>query len=122
MFGFVVNLILMIFSFSLVFFIMSYLNIQMNVELTFKPIYKPLFSELLAISLAISDIRNNLYDYYLGRISEGVIKMSLEKVVKGKYLVCIENKCIGDAKIRGEESILPMIVENKRLNVKVVVA
>jgi len=93
----------------------------MNVELAFKPIYKPLFSELLAISLSSSDTHKLLYDYYVGKARDEEIKMTLERIVKGKYLLCVEKKCIGDSKIKGEETIIPMITKNKKLNLRVVV-
>jgi len=124
MFSFVVNFIVMIFVFSIIFFIMSYLQIQMNVELTFKPIYKPLLAESLAISISNSDVRDDLLSYYFGKTSGEGVKNTLRRVItKNKYLICIESKCIGDSRIKGEESILPLLTnENRKMNIKVVIA
>ena len=102
---------------------MSYLQIQMNVELTFKPIYKPLLSEILAISIFNSDFRDEITKYYFGKVSEKEIENILKMVVKGNYLVCIENKCVGDERIKGEESILQLLTkDNKNIRLKVAVA
>jgi hypothetical protein len=95
----------------------------MNVELTFKPIYKPLLAEALAISISNSDVRDKLIEYYLGRINENELRNILNKIINTKYLFCIENRCLGDNRIKGEEITLPfMTKENKKMNIKVVVA
>ena len=113
----------MIFVFSIVFFIMSFLNIEMNVELTFKPIYKPQLAEWSAISILNSDVRDKLVDYYLGKIEENELNKILDRVIKTKYLICIENKCFGDENIKGEETSLPFLTkENRRINVKVIIS
>ena len=102
---------------------MSYLNIKMNVELTFKPIYKPLLAEALAISISNSDVRDKLIEYYLGGINENELRNILNKIINTKYLVCIESRCLGDNRIKGEEITLPFLTkENKKMNIKVVVA
>jgi len=136
MFSFVVNLVLMIISFSLVFFIMSYLNIKMNVDLTFKPIYKPLLSEMLGISIATSNAGDSLYEYYIGKTNGEEIENIIQKIINTKYMVCIEDKCIGNImkerkpihkgleisskEIEVEESIIPYITkENKKFSIKV---
>jgi hypothetical protein len=95
----------------------------MNVELTFKPIYKPLLAEALAISISNSNVGERLIEYYLGRINENELRNILNKVINTKYLVCIESRCLGDNRIKGEEIILPFSTkENKKVNIKVVVA
>jgi len=101
---------------------MSYLNIQMNVELTFKPIYKPLLAEALAISISNSNMSEKFVEYYFGRINENELKSILNKVIGTKYLVCIDSKCIGDNKIKGEEFTLPFLTkENKKMYIKVTI-
>ena len=102
---------------------MSYLNIKMNVELTFKPIYKPQLAEWSAISISNSDVRDKLVDYYLGKIGENELRNVLDRVIKTKYLICVENKCFGDRNIKGEEASLPFLTkDNRKMNVKVVIA
>ena len=102
---------------------MSFLQIQMNVELTFKPIYKPLFAESFALSISNSDVKNNLFSYYFGKAGEEEIRNIFRRIVNTKYLVCIEDRCIGDKGIRGEESVLPILTnDNRKMNLKVVIA
>ena len=101
---------------------MSYLNIQLNVELTYKPIYKPMSSENLAISLANSDLKEDIYNFYVGKISKKEIEEKLNRIVNFDYLIIIGDKKIGNEKIRsGEEKILPILVQNKTITIKVIV-
>lgn len=117
------NLIVMIIVFSIIYIILSFLNIKASVELTFKPIYKPLLAEMYAFSLSNSEIGDKLVDYYIGKVNEGEIKNILDKIIATKYFVCIENKCLGDARIKGEEAVIPIITKNnKKLKLKVIIA
>ena len=94
----------------------------MNVELTFKPIYKPQLAEWSAISISNSDVREMLADYYLGRMNENELRKILDRAIKTKYLICVENKCLGDKNIKGEETSLPFLTEdNRRMKVKVII-
>ncbi len=101
---------------------MSYLNIQLNVELTYKPIFKPMNSELLALSLANSELKEDIYNFYVGKISRKEIEEKLSRVVTFDYLIIVENKKIGNEKIKvGEEKTLPILVQQKKMTVKVIV-
>jgi len=101
---------------------MSYLNIQLNVELTYKPIFKPMNSELLALSLANSDLKEDIYNFYFGRISRKEIEEKLDKAVTFNYLIVIGDKKVGNEKIKlGEEKTFPILIQNKKITVRVMV-
>lgn len=101
MFSFVIFLVIFIIFASILFAIMSFLNIKIDVDLIFNPIYDPLKSQMLAMAIAQSEMGDKIQEYAEGKIDKTELE-EINKVIPS-YKISIGDKTIGNPKVSGEE-------------------
>lgn len=105
---------------SILFFIMSFLNIKIGVEITYRPIYNPLKSQMLSIAIAQSEMSEMVLSYLEGKIDKSTIEAKISQVLP-TYKILVGDKEIGNPKISGEKTTIETFANNKKIKVEVVV-